>query len=74
LFDLDIKHQGMSQWLKNLKQQRNSKMFSLFDINSVTCQIYMYNETDYHTKMISDFCYKKNDEKTPLIMNQRFEN
>ena len=49
-------------------------MFSLFDINSVTCQIYMYNETDYHTKMISDFCYKKNDEKTPLIMNQRFEN
>jgi hypothetical protein len=36
-------------------------MFSLFNINSVTCQIYVYNETDYHTEMISDFCCKKDD-------------
>ena len=40
------KHQGTgtgrSQWLQNLKQQRNAKTFSLFNINSVTCQIYIF--------------------------------
>jgi hypothetical protein len=42
---LDIKLKGRSQWLKNLIQQRNSKMFSLFNINSVT--LYM---SDIHVQ------------------------